>query len=342
VAIGTAPAEGVSLLRQAIETGKQAPLDDDAQRAIGTSYALLAIYAAKSGDASGALSILGEELGVEPRATCVLGLVGDDRDSIAIARGPTGQNIAAMSVRTLDFGPDKLVGKNTLAALAGCKNIDVIARPPYNGMSRILPDDVAWRYVSPRSKLATTSGTGRSLVVADVEPPASLGLPHLASWSRDSAVTLVGPAATPEHVLAALGEARDVTIHAHGFANQGDASYLALSPDSNGHYALTARDVARAKFASAPLVILAACESAKAAPQFATRWSLPIAFLTAGARAVVAPTTAVPDQEAGPFFDQLRARAATGEPLAEVVRDLRKQWLADRKADWVRDVVVFE
>ena len=105
--------------------------------------------------------------------------------------------------------------------------------------------------------------TGSSLVVADVEPPASLGLPHLASWSHEAATTLLGPAATPARVLAAIGQARDVTIHAHGFANQGDASYLALSPDPNGQYALTAREVSRAKLASAPLVILAACESAK-------------------------------------------------------------------------------
>jgi hypothetical protein len=341
VAIGVAPAEGIALLRRAIETGKQDPLDADAQRAIGASYAVLAIHAAKTGDAAGALAALGEEIGVEPRASCVLGLVGDDRDLVAIARGSSGQTSAVLGARTLTIPPDKLVGNDTVAALAGCKDVDVIARPPFNGMSRILPDEVAWRYVSAHSRSAAAS-TGASLVVADVEPPASLGLPRLASWSHDAATTLVGPAATPARVLGAIGQARDVTIHAHGFADQGDASYLALSPDPAGQYALTAREVSHAKLSSSPLVILAACESAKSAPQFATRWSLPIAFLTAGARAVVAPTTAVPDQEAGPFFDQLRMRAAAGEPLAEVVRDLRKQWLADRKADWVRDVVVFE
>ena len=342
VAIGTAPAEGVALLRRAIATAKETPLDGDSQRAIGMSYALLAIHAAKSADPAGALAILGEELGVQVRPTCVLGLVSDDRDSIAIVRGATGATSAATSARTLEIDPHKAIGKDTLAALADCKDIDVIARPPYNGMSRLLPDELAWRYVSPHTHIAATPATGSSLVVANVEPPASLGLPRLASWSSAAATTLAGPAATPERVLAAMGLARDVTIHAHGFADQGDASYLALSPDPNGQYALTAREVSRAKLASAPLVILAACETAKAAPQFATRWSLPIAFLTAGARAVVAPTTAVPDQEAGPFFDQLRARAAAGAPLAEVVRDLRKQWLAERNSDWVRDVVVFE
>jgi hypothetical protein len=342
VAIGTAPREGIALLRRAIETGKKAPFDGNAQRAIGDSYAVLAIEAASTGDAASALATLGEEIGVSPRAACVLGIVGDDRDLVAIARGTSGQTSAVTGPRALDIERDKLVGSATLAALAGCKDIDVIARPPYNGMSRILPDEVAWRYVASNAHAAAPT-TGTSLVVADVEPPASLGLPRLASWPHDSAsTTLVGPAATPARVLAAIGQARDVTIHAHGFTAQADASYIALSPDPNGQYALTAREVSRARLASSPLVILAACESANAAPQFATRWSLPIAFLTAGARAVVAPTTSVPDQEAGPFFDEVRARAAAGSPLAEVVRDLRKQWLADRKADWVRDVVVFE
>jgi tetratricopeptide (TPR) repeat protein len=342
VAIGVAPEEGVKLLRRAINTAKETPLDGDSQRAIGMSYALLAIHAARTGEPSSALKILGEELGVEPRATCVLGVVGDDRDTIVIARGASGQTSAVTSSRNLELVATKVIGKETLASLEGCKDIDVIARPPYNGMSRLMPDDLAWRYVSPRPHATTSPSNGSSLVVADVEPPASLGLPRLASWSSASATTLIGPAATPGRVLAAIGEARDVTIHAHGFADEGDASYLALSPDANGQYALTAREVSRAKLSSAPLVILAACETAKAAPQFATRWSLPIAFLSAGARAVVAPTTAVPDQEAGPFFDEVRTRAAAGVPLAEVVRDLRKQWLADRNADWVRDVVVFE
>jgi len=340
VAIGVAPGEGVALLRHAIEIGKP-DLDVNAQRAVGMSYAVLTIHAAKTGDAAGALAILGEEIGAEPRTSCVLGIVGDDRELATIARNASGQTSAVLGPRPLVPEPDKLVGKDTLSALAGCKNVDVIARPPYDGMSRILPDDIAWRYVSSHAH-ATAASTGNSLVVADVEPPASLGLPHLANWSHEAATTLTGPAATPARVLDAIGQARDVTIHAHGFAGEGDASYLALSPDPKGQYALTAREVSHAKLASAPLVILAACESAKAAARFAARWSLPNAFLTAGARAVVAPTTAVPDQEAGPFFDQLRTRAAAGVPLAEVVRDLRKQWLADRKADWVRDVVVFE
>ena len=342
VAINVAPAEGIALLRRAIEMGKQAPLDVNAQHAIGMSYTVLAIHDAKTGDAAAALATLAEELGTVPRANCVLGLVGDDRDLVTIARGSSGQTSATLAPRTLAMPADTLVGKDALAALAGCKDVDVIARPPYNGTSRLLPDDMAWRYVSSRAHSPNAPSQGASLVVADVEPPPSLDLPRLASWSHEAATTLLGPAATPARVLDAMGHARDVTIHAHGFADQGDASYLALSPDPNGQYALTAREVSRAKLASAPLVILAACESARAAPQFAARWSLPTAFLTAGARAVGAPTTAVPDREAGPFFDQLRTRAAAGVPLAEVVRDLRKQWLVDRKADWVRDVVVFE
>jgi CHAT domain-containing protein len=90
------------------------------------------------------------------------------------------------------------------------------------------------------------------------------------------------------------------------------------------------------------LVILAACETARTAPQFAQRWSLPDAFVKAGARAVVASTTAIPDRDAPAFFDELRARAAAGESPAKVLRDLRKKWFGDSRAEWVRDVVVFE
>jgi hypothetical protein len=225
--------------------------------------------------------------------------------------------------------------------LRTCDDVDVIARPPYDGLSRILPDDIAWRYVAGRTRPVGTIGK-TSLVVADVQPPASVGLPKLGSWSRGDGTVLAGPAATPDAVLAAVGEARDATIHAHGLTNDGDASYLALSQGADGRYSLTASEVARAKFPAAPLVILAACETARSAPQFAQRWSLPAAFVKAGARAVVASTTAIPDHDAAAFFDKLRARTGAGESIAKVLRDLRKQWLYDSRAEWVRDVVVFE
>jgi hypothetical protein len=38
----------------------------------------------------------------------------------------------------------------------------------------------------------------------------------------------------------------------------------------------------------------------------------------------------------------VRDRVRTGAPVAVALRDARRQWLADRRADWVRDVIVFE
>jgi hypothetical protein len=336
------PAEAEKLLRRAISGAKAAPLDIDAQRAMGTSYATLAELAAKRHDGAAALAVLGEEVGVTPRQTCVLGLIGDDRDSIAILRDSKGATSVEISARTsTTVAPEKLVPATIVDSARPCEELDVIARPPYDGLSRILPDDVAWRFVASRPRPLGPPGK-TSLVVADVQPPASLGLPKLASWSSTQATLLVGPAATPAAVLTAIGGSRDATVHAHGLANEGDASYLALSPAPDGRYSLTASEVAKAQFPAAPLVILAACESARSAPQFAQRWSLPAAFVKAGARAVIAATTAIPDRDAGRFFDELRARAAAGESAAKVLRDLRKKWLEDPRAEWVRDVVVFE
>jgi tetratricopeptide (TPR) repeat protein len=338
----TDPGESEKLMHRAISGAREAPIDVDAQRAVGMSYAALAEIAAKHHDGDATLAVLGEEMGVTPRQTCVLGLIGDDRDSFAIVRDSKAITKVTISHRTSPaVVASEVVPAELVQELRTCDDVDVIARPPYDGLSRILPDDLAWRYVAGRPRPLGPLGK-TSLTVADVQPPASVGLPKLASWTRTEGTVLAGPAATPDAVLAAIGEARDVTIHAHGLANEGDASYLALSEAADGRYSLTASDVARARFPTAPLVILAACETARTAPQFAQRWSLPAAFVKAGARGVVASTTAIPDRDAAKFFDALRTRAGAGESIAKVLRDLRKQWLNDSRADWVRDIVVFE
>ena len=338
--INTDPKQGEALLRKVITDVAREPDNDNESRARGASYAMLATVAAKGGDGDAALAVLGEELGVTPRKTCVLGLAVDDRDVVTTVRGTDGKAVVdAYERTTTDLVPEKVIPGRMIAALQGCTDVDVIARPPYHGLSRLLPDTIAWRYLTRRAH-PVGEAKGEVLVIADVQPPAQLKLPHLATWSRTGTV-ITGAAATPAHVLAAIGTASVVVIHAHGLADHGAASYLALSPDPDGRYALTAGEVERASFPSNPLVILAACEAARAAPVFHARWSLPAAFVTAGAKAVIAPTTAVPDDGAAAFFDELRTNVAKGQTAAVVLRDLRKKW-AGQSTDWVRDVVVFE
>ena len=42
------------------------------------------------------------------------------------------------------------------------------------------------------------------------------------------------------------------------------------------------------------------------------------------------------------LFDAVRGKVRAGAPVAIALRDVRRQWLGDRRADWVRDVIVFE
>jgi CHAT domain-containing protein len=235
------------------------------------------------------------------------------------------------------------VAPDIAAALAACPVVDVIARPPVHGMARLLGDAIAWRYRARRDRPIAGAVAPRSLVVGDVEPPPALELPRLATWST-SGELLSGASATPSRVLAAIGSAAEVTIHAHGLIDVAlpDASFLALSPDPDGRFALTTGDVRKAHFTTSPLIVLAACRSASAAPVWHETWSLPTAFVLAGARAVIASAAPIPDGDAPAFFDAVRDRVRTGALVAVALRDVRRQWLADRRADWVRDVIVFE
>jgi CHAT domain-containing protein len=180
--------------------------------------------------------------------------------------------------------------------------------------------------------------------VSDVEPPAALGLPRLAPWPDDGGERVSGPDATPARVLDAMRGATAVEVHAHGLVNlgQSEASFLALSPDAAGGYALSAGDVRAATLGGAPLVVLAACRASRGAAVLHEPWSLPAAFVYAGARAVIASADPIPDADARAFFGDLRARIAGGHGAAAALRDARRAWLTGGRGAWVRGLVVFE
>jgi hypothetical protein len=62
----------------------------------------------------------------------------------------------------------------------------------------------------------------------------------------------------------------------------------------------------------------------------------------AGARAVFAATVDLPDAQAGPFFNAVRARIRAGAAPSVALRDERLQWLQRPGAEWVRQVLLFE
>nr|WP_225937089.1 CHAT domain-containing protein [Myxococcus sp. RHSTA-1-4] len=207
---------------------------------------------------------------------------------------------------------------------------------------------MAWAYYVPRPPSESpVSGPSRRLVVADVVAPRALGLPSLNAWegSTEPGTTLLsGQAATPSRVLEAMTEATEVEVHAHGLVNPNlsEASLLVLSQEDGGRYALTVGEVQARRLQGQPLVILAACRAAHGAPWTYERFSLPVAFINAGARAVIAATVDVPDAEAGAFFNAVRERIRRGEHAAVALRDVRMEWLARDSESWVRSVLVFD
>jgi cellulose synthase operon protein C len=185
-----------------------------------------------------------------------------------------------------------------------------------------------------------------SVVVSDVEPPADLGLPRLGSWGAPPEETtwVHGAEATPSFVLSQIADATEVEIDAHGVVDpaQSAAAIIALSPESDGRFALSAADLTPGSLRQHPVIVLGACHAAKTAPYYHQAWSLPSAFVRAGARAVFASPDVVRDAEARPFFDGLLARIRAGAAPAVALRDERASWVARDPKGWVSSVMVFE
>ncbi|MFP2934173.1 CHAT domain-containing protein, partial [Pyxidicoccus sp. 3LG] len=194
------------------------------------------------------------------------------------------------------------------------------------------------------------SGPGRHLVVSHVVGPPSLRLPLLDVLEAPRVpdpmrLELRGPQATPSRVLEAMVDASEVELHAHGMFSPAvsDASLVVLTPELDGRYALTADSVRKLQLRRAPLVMLVTCSAAKTAPYLHEPFSLPVAFIEAGASAVLASTVEIPDS-AGGFFESVRELVRGGMRPSKALRSARARWLKDHPGDasWLPHVLLFE
>lgn len=306
----------------------------------------LVVAAGERGDWPAVAEAARVEIGAAPATGClVVASVDEDRQVVA-ARDANGRWLGrARRVPVGELDVPAFVPGDITAALAGCAHVNVIARPPLHGNTALLPPALPWAFLGGPPR-AASHRPRRTVIVTDVTPPAaSLRLPHLAPGAAfpDDAVVIRGSAATPARVLAELAEATYVEINAHGVADiaTADASFLALSPEPSGRFMLTAGDVRAAKL-DGPVVVLAACRGARLAPYLHRRWTLPDAFLSAGARAVIATDIDVPDASAGPVFADIRSRIERGDPPTAAVAAVRAAALATDPQTWVARIAVFE
>ncbi len=309
------------LLRRAITQEREVI----ARKARAYSYAVLVARAGRDGAWDRVLTLLAEELGRPAPTRCAVGIAIEEQHVVVVRDADGGTTGRMLATTLLTITSDSAVPQDLVHALSGCDKVAVLARPPVQGLPEILPSAMAWSYTTRRAESRTTPpATGpKRLVVADVEPPTELGLPQLAAFAGDTAGALVvrGAKATPSQVLAAMADATLIEMHAHGIVNlaESDASFVALSPEGDGTYALTARAIRGQPLTGRPVVLLGACRAALTTPYFHEAWSLPQAFLDAGATGVIASSEPILDRESAIAFERIRERLDRGETPAAAV-----------------------
>ncbi|WP_426733284.1 CHAT domain-containing protein [Myxococcus faecalis] len=346
---------GVALLTRTLEDARKLPSTEPLAREAWTlAYSSLVTDAGRRGEYARALELLAEQLGTQVPQRCALGAAVHNERSVAVARGPAGELVGDyQGTREVPFAESpsvKLVPEHVRQALKGCAQVEVLAWAPVFGRTDLLPVDQPWSFRMGRI-VPGVSAPSRRLVVSSVEAPALLQLPRLPTWTpppepEPTALELLsGSDATPSRVLSSMSDATEIEIHAHGISDPvlSDASLVVLSPEGNGRYALTADIVRKQKLAGAPMVFLAACSAGRLASTTTHEpFSLPAAFIEAGARAVLASTVDIPDA-AGRFFDGVRQRIRGGTAPAVALRDERQKWLArDARNGWTHHVLLVE
>jgi len=276
--------------------------------------------------------------------------------TVVVALGRSGEVLGHHDgTRKEPLGEDLsgLVPAPLLALLRACPQVEVLAAPPLDSRAGLLPPEMAWSYrVGATPAPAAAPGVTAPplhVMVANVETPSQLGLARLSSWESTPvpigrSLELAGAQATPTRVLEAMAEATDIEFHAHGVVDRSlsEAPVIALAPEYDGRYALTAEALRQVRLKGSPVVLLGACSAARVPPLIHQTSSLPQAFIGSGARAVFAATVDIPDS-AGRFFQGVRERIHAGASPAVALRAERLRWLREeRAAPWVTRVLLYE
>jgi hypothetical protein len=332
------------------ETKVRAPTDEAAAMLRIVSTSALVVDEGMHGEYAAALGRLEEAHGLGQGRPCTLGAVVDGSRGVFIARSSKGQVVGELQAQLDSARAALAVPKRMVDVLAGCDEIGVIATAPLLGQPRLLPPTQAWSYLRNAGQGPALSGSLRRLVIYDARPPDDLGLarlPAVPALTQEGTVTevLQGPAATPSAALERALQMDLIEWHVHGLLDPevSDAAALALSPEGNGRNLLTASDILKVTLPRKPGVILGACRAGQSARYGAYQWSLPLAFLSAGARWVIASPTPVEDAEAPAFFSGVWQRIQKGASPAVALRDERRapRWQSSFR-DWIQDIVIFQ
>jgi hypothetical protein len=344
----TDPVAGEALLRGTLDRVAEVRANSDAQAAETWSRLSLGWLHSERGEGGAVTELMARGTGLAD-SRCTLAIGVDHERVFSVLADAEGHTSVVTDAHAAHYPPlrESLAPDAFVTRLRACASVGVIASSPVNGTPRLLPPDLPWGYrvTGPRSA-PEPALPPRRLIVSNVEPPPELSLPRLAGWEmappKDEAATwLRGSDASVGRVLAELASATEVQFHSHGLVDVGrsDAPLLVLTPDAAGRWGLSARDLTGIHLRGHPVVILAACDTARTAAAPHPQWSLPAAFVEAGARAVVASPEEIPDARAAEFFDSFLERTRAGTPPDAALRDARAAW---RGGSWVNDLILFE
>jgi CHAT domain-containing protein/tetratricopeptide (TPR) repeat protein len=296
------------------------------------------------------------EYAVLPRAVAIFVVLhgGIQAETVAIDRAGLGTLVASFTDRIQHRVPPDEVQRDAAALyallieplhLAGIEEIVIVPdrdlhRVPFAALydprrRRYLIEDFTLRF-SPTAAEAFTSAAGTpsagtlepALVVADPLRPDWPRLDYARAEAQriaalyGGATLLVGDAATRARFVEAAP--RSALIHYAGHADSdGTRSYGALlfaaGPGDPG--ILGSSEIAHNPLPHRPLVVLAACGTLRGDPlHVAGMSSLARAFLSAGARGVVASLWEIDDDVAAPLFLHFHQELRAGAPPARALR----------------------
>jgi cellulose synthase operon protein C len=250
--------------------------------------------------------------------------------------GPV-QGVYRADRSTSDLSREQFVPDALQDLLQSCPHASVLAPPLLNPHPNLLRRSISWSFVSDQHPDLKPGGpvSNGSLLIDTVQRRTVHPILADNGGKTPSLLTssmLRGLEVTPIHVLAKLRVASRAFLFAQGMLQEGMSS-LALTLDPNGEQ-LTAALVRQQTLAGRPVIFLSRVPLVQHLGDLEEPWSLPSAFIEAGASLVITASQGKDNRALSEAFARIAEALDRGETAAQAVAKERLRAAAHGTEDF--------
>ncbi|NJO56120.1 MAG: hypothetical protein HC834_06940 [Rhodospirillales bacterium] len=333
------PEQAMPLLERALQQAQAAlPSDVTARNTAAAIQQELALREGAQGNWEAALTLVAKQWQRSPSARCTASVSVADQRTLVLVYGNEGsvQGAYRADRSMADISKEQFIPDALQDLLQSCPQVSVLAPPLLNPHPDLLRPSIRWSFVSEQHPDRKPGPVSAGSLLIDTVQRRTVHLIRADNGGKTPPLLvssmLRGLEVTPIRVLAKLRVASRAFLFAQGVCHEG-ASALALTPDPAGEK-LTAALVRQQTLAGRPVIFLSRVPVAQHLGDLEEPWSLPSAFIEAGASLVITASQGEDDQALLEAVGRIAKALDGGKTAAQAVAEERLRAVAQGIEDF--------